>query len=152
MKSLFTLLLALAAIISLPAPQAEAQSAPPQTAPAQAGHMRAHGVGSAQFKGAGRLEFRLHGKGVLVIQDAAAHKVKLVGKGKVHTTSEGDLVVQGFKGKVIVTGKGISGGFGKGRIGLIADGKGKAKLKGKGGFKANGTPGKWGVPASTVSW
>ena len=52
----------------------------------------------------------------------------------------------------IVKGKGMSGVFSKGRVGLIADGKGQAKLKGKGLFKANGVPGKWSMPAAQVSW
>lgn len=147
MKSLFTLLIALAAIVTLPAPQAQAQSAPPTV-----GHMRATGMGEVHFKAAGRLEFRLHDKGVLVIKDAASHQVKLVGQGKVHTTTGGDLVVQSFKGRVIVKGKGISGVFSKGRIGIIADGKGQAKLKGKGLFKANGVPGKWSKAGTPVSW
>ena len=69
-----------------------------------------------------------------------------------YRATEGDLVVQDYEGRVVVKGTGISGGFSKGRIGMIAEGKGKAKLKGKGGYKVNGTPGKWSVPAAQVSW
>jgi len=147
MKSIFTLLLALTALITVPAPQAQAQAAP------QPGHMRAAGVGVVHFKAAGRMEFRLHGKGVLVLRDAASQQIKLTGKGQVHTSTEGDLVIQGFKGKVVVQGQSIQGVFNKGRIGVIADGQGTAKLKGKGLFKVNGIPGTWAKPVgATVSW
>jgi len=150
MKTMLQLVLALAAVIAFPAPQARAQSAPPPP-----GHLRAAGNGVVHVAAAGQVEFRLHGQGVLVVQDAAQFQIALVGQGVVHQTTAGDLVVQGFQGRVTVVGRGIQADFKKGRVGVVADGKGMARFQGKGLYWANGVAGKWtppGTPVPTVGW
>jgi hypothetical protein len=149
MKSLFLSLLALVALV-----------ASPDTAAAQGGgggtpgKMRAHGHGSAHFQGAGKFEFRLDKKGVLVVEDAANLQIKIVGIGQSKINAQGDLVVMNFKGKVSVGGQSVKGKFLKGRLRMKATGTGAANFVGKGKIAVNGAPaGNWGPPPGTaVNW
>ena len=150
MKSLLLLALALAAFVALPG-SAEAQSGGGPSVPAV---LQAHGKGSVAFGGVGHFRFRLHDSGVLVIRDAASHKVTLLGQGKVTITPGGDMVVASFKGVVSVVGKGVKGHFKQGRLRMKAVGHGAATFIGKGGVRIDGNPaGGWGPPpGNSVSW
>jgi len=150
MRSLLLLFLALAAVVTVP------RSAAAQTggSPPPPSKLVAQGKGSVAFGGVGQFRFRLHDSGVLVIEDAASHKVTLTGQGTVMITPTGDMVVSSFKGVVDVQGKGVKGHFQKGRLRMRAFGHGAATFIGKGGVLIDGNPaGGWGPPpGNSVSW
>ena len=149
MKSLFLSLLALLAFVALP-DTAAAQG----TGGSPAGKLRTHGHGTAHFQGAGKFEFRLKKKGVLVVEDAANLQIKLVGIGQSKINAQGDLVVMNFKGMVSVAGQAVKGKFLKGPLRMKAIGTGTANFTGKGKILINGVPaGNWGPPPGTaVAW
>ena len=150
MKSLFLGLLALLAFVALPDTAAAQGSGGAGTA----SKLRAHGKGTVHYQGAGKFEFRLDKSGVLIVEDAANLKIKLVGIGKSKINAAGELVVHDFKGHVTVAGQAVRGKFLKGRLRMRAVGTGMANFAGKGKIVIDGVPaGMWSPPPGTaVSW
>jgi hypothetical protein len=112
------------------------------------GWLHARGAGVVVLRMSGDVEITGHGVGAVYVY--GAEDIYAAGQGRRTDLPGGGVIFRGYRGKITISGEEMMVRMAGGKIDFVAEGEGRALLRGQGHYETRHGSGDWSAEGTTV--